>query len=308
MQAAVEALQAYVGFGDVSFWRGVIETFALLVALLLVRVGVVRAILRWDKLPIENRRRWVVNTRNVAFIVFGFGVIIIWAEEMRTLALSMVAVAAALVLAFKEIISCVSGSMLRAVSRPFSVGDRIEVGGFRGDVIDQTILTTTLLEIGPGANHHQRTGRSITLPNSLFLNASIVNESYLDDFVLHLFAVPLKADDDWEQAEAALLEAARAECASFLEDARHQNREIEEKQGVDTPSMEPRVVVQLAALGQVNLVVRVPCPNREKGALEQAVVRHFLRSMRAARRAPPKEPPGPTTASHEAPEAAHPAP
>lgn len=299
MQAAVEALQAYFGFGDVSFWRGVIETLALVVALLLVRVGVVRAILRWDKLPIENRRRWVVAARNVALIVFGFGVVIIWAEEMRTLALSMVAVAAALVLAFKEIISCLSGSMLRAVSRPFSVGDRIEVVGFRGDVIDQTILTTTILEIGPGANHHQRTGRSITLPNSLFLNASIINESYLDDFVLHLFAVPLKADDDWEQAEAALLEAARAECASFLEEARHQNREIEEKQGFDTPSMEPRVVVQLAALGQVHLVVRIPCPNREKGALEQAILRHFLRSMKATRSLPA---PALSEASPKAPE------
>lgn len=281
MHTVGEALTLYMGFGDALFWARIVETLILVVALLLVRLVVVRAILRWDKITIENRRRWVVSARNVALVVFGFGMVLVWAEEMRTLALSVVAMAAALVLAFKEVISCVSGTMMRAVARPFSIGDRIEINGMRGDVVDQTILTTTILEIGPGPNNHQRTGRSITIPNSLFLAASVINESYLDDFVLHVFSVPLKADEDWELAEQTLLDAAREECASFIEAARQQNREVEEKQGFETPSMDPRVVVQLVGAGQVNLVVRVPCPGREKGALEQAIVRHYLRSVKA---------------------------
>ena len=69
----------------------------------------------------------------------------------------------AIVLATKEIIMCLSGAIYRASSGTFKVGDRVEIGAFRGDVIDQTLLATTILEIGPGQAIHQHSGRTVTL-------------------------------------------------------------------------------------------------------------------------------------------------
>ena len=39
---------------------------------------------------------------------------------------------------------------MRATSRSFKLGDRIEIGDYRGDVIDYNLFTTTILETGPG--------------------------------------------------------------------------------------------------------------------------------------------------------------
>mgnify|MGYP001215256827 CR=1 FL=1 len=62
----------------------------------------------------------------------------------------MVAIAVALVIATKELILCVSGALIKGGARSFNIGDRIQVKEFRGDVIDQNLLTTTILEVGPG--------------------------------------------------------------------------------------------------------------------------------------------------------------
>ena len=277
---SLSEIKAFLGFDDQELWRNFASLF-LLFAMLLLRFGASRAIFRIESVSIEQRRRWMVTLRNAAFFLFGFGLLIIWAEQVRTWAISLVAVAAALVLATKELILCVSGAVMRTLSRPFSVGDRIEINGVRGDVVDMTLLTTSILEIGPGVQNHQRTGRAITLPNSLLLSFPAINESYLDDFVLHVFSVPLLQDDQWEDAERALLEAAQAECASFISEAHERNRELERKHGFDTPSMEPRVTLRIPAANQLELVVRIPCPSRQKGALEQAILRRYLLAMKA---------------------------
>src|SRR5690606_32112227 len=79
--------------------------------------------------------------------------------ELRTVAISIVAIAVAFVVATKELILCITGSILKMASRSFVIGDRIQVKDFRGDVIDQNLLATTILEVGPGKLTHQRTGR-----------------------------------------------------------------------------------------------------------------------------------------------------
>ena len=76
-----------------------------------------------------------------------FGLILVWATELQALAISIVAALAAIVLAAKELILCVTGSLFKTTAKAFAVGDRIEVGNFRGTVIDQTLRSTTLAQV-----------------------------------------------------------------------------------------------------------------------------------------------------------------
>lgn len=251
-------------------------TVVVLLLLLITRKIVLRAIFS-DTTPPDVRRRIEVNSRNgvfVAALLVGF---FIWAEEIRTLAISAFAVAAAIVLATKELIMCVSGSLLRSGASAFEVGDRIEVGAHRGDVIDVSLLTTRLVEIGPGQATHQHTGRTISLPNSLFLTQPVINETYTDEYVLHVFTVPIAATDPWEDAERALLEASRACCAAYLDDARLHFDQMVGRHALEPVQVEPRVSIRKAEPGRIDLIVRIPTPARQKGRIEQKIVRQFLR-------------------------------
>ena len=109
----------------------------VIVTTLVVKKLLLRAVLRLDSQQPEVRRRWVVNIRNASLVAMLVGLMMIWAEPLHTLAVSFIALTVALVIATKELIVCVSGAAVRAVSKSYAVGDRIEIAGKRGDVVDQ---------------------------------------------------------------------------------------------------------------------------------------------------------------------------
>lgn len=224
----------------------------------------------------ERKRLWMIRSRNaLAFLALAV-LIVIWGSELKTLALSIVALTAAMTIAFKELILCFIGGMLKIGSRIFTIGDRIEVGAYRGDVIDHSFLTTTLFEIGPGKEIHQYTGRSIVIPNSLFLTQGVVNETATHRYVLHVFTVPLRSRDDWQRYETALIEAAREECAEFIEEARTYFNDMSHSRGLEPPYVEPRVFIGFPKAGELSFSVRIPTPAKRKGRVEQAIIRRFL--------------------------------
>src|SRR5262245_508676 len=256
-----------------------ISSVILIVTVLIIKKLLLRAVLRRDKQQLEVRRRWIVNIRNASLIGLLLGLISIWFEPLHTLAVSFIALAVACVIATKELILCISGAVVRAVSKSYSVGDRIEIAGKRGDVVDQSLFTTTLLEIGPGQASHQYTGRAIVIPNSLLLNTPLANATFTHYDVLHVFCIPLTANDDWQRAEQILLEAAQIECSPFLDQARTYMKNIESQHGLDSPTVAPRVTLQIPEPGKINLLLRIPAPSRRKGRLEQAILRRYLSEM-----------------------------
>ena len=256
---------------DPELRRNVLATGTLLLALILARYAVLRTIRNMKLSSDAMRRRWTASVRNLVLFGLGLGLMVIWASELQAFAVSVVAIAAAIVLATKELIMCVSGSILRATSGSFAIGDRVEMGGFRGDVIDSTLLATTLLEVGPG---HQRTGRAVVVPNSVMLSSGVTNET----------------EDDWRSAEETLLAVANEACADFVEPARAFMDRLSEKHSLPKFSVEPRILVAMPKAGELELVLRVPTAVRERGRTEQRILRTFLERRRGdAAVVPPRE-------------------
>jgi len=184
------------------------------------------------------------------------------------------------VIATKELLLNVTGFLFRSSSHFFSIGDRIEIGEIRGDVIDQTIMGVTLLEIGSGMKTHQYTGRAIFIPNSVFLNSPVNNETYMKDYVFHIITIPLKADVGWPKAEKALLMAANKVCGPYFKDAETHMGHLAKKHSLDAPTVAPRVHVQLPEPERINLVLRVPIPGRRRGRIEQRILRQYLLNLK----------------------------
>ncbi len=252
-------------------------------SILIIVVLVLRALsARFIKQKIESyelRRRWLVQSRNGLILLMALGLIFIWGQELRTLALSVVAIAVAFVVATKELILCVMGSILKTGAGSFTVGDRIQVKDFRGDVIDQNLLATTILEVGPGKLTHQRTGRLIVLPNAMFVAEPVINESYTNDYILHVFTVPFKREDDWQAAQKAFLQAANRHCLPYLNEVRNYMKQISQYRGVEVPSVEPRVTLMVPEADEVHLVVRIPARAHQRVQVEQAILSEALTGL-----------------------------
>ena len=258
----------------------IIFSVSILALLFLLRNFSIRHIQKREYHSAELRVRAVAHTKNIFLILIVLALSVIWITQLKDFALSLTAMAVAIVIATKELILCISGGVLRNLSRSFRIGDRITVAEYRGDVVDVDMFTTTLLEIGPGSYSHQYTGRSVSVPNSLFLIHGVINETFTDEYILHVFSVPLSIKEDWQKAEKLLLEAAEEVVSEYKEQAREKMEKLGQKTGLEVPNVEPRVTVVLHDAETYHLLLRLPAPSLRKGKIEQAVIRRFLEQFR----------------------------
>lgn len=257
--------------------KPMIDTIILFVGFLIARLASIKTIRSWNKLGNENKRRFIVQIKNFTWVALFIGVLLIWGPELRTFAISLAAVAAAFVISTREMILCFLGGMFKAAVRPFEIGDHIQVGSYRGEVADHNFISTSLLEIGPGHDFHQLTGKQILIPNSMFFTQPIINECYGNDYVMHTFQIHLPPYRlDWKDAEQALVNSCLEVCTPFVMDAKSSFMRVERKEGLDLPSVEPRVSIRIDEEGEVFLLGRVPCPVRRVAKIEQMIIRGYL--------------------------------
>ncbi len=106
--------------------------------------------------------------------------------------------------ALKDLIADVAGWAFIMWRRPFDVGDRIEIAGFAGDVVDIRIFQFTLLEIGNWVDADQSTGRVVHIPNQKLLSEPIANYTAEFPYVWNEIPVLVTFESDWKKAKAIL--------------------------------------------------------------------------------------------------------
>jgi small-conductance mechanosensitive channel len=258
---------------DRSLMRDIVSTLILFVTVFGVRALILRFVHR--RLPPHDtlQLKWASQVRTFSYIVLGFGLFTIWAAELQALAVSFVVLAMAFVWATKETIACVQGAVYRLSSNAFQVGDRINVGGIRGDVIEPGLLSTTVLEVGAG---HQRTGRTISIPNSLFMTEPVLNESLTGEYMLHLLTIPVDRSADLADLEQRALTAAHDACKDFIDDVRRPIALRYRRHGLNPPLVDPRITYRVIDKNTVHLILRIPVPTRLERTVEQRVIRAVL--------------------------------
>lgn len=257
--------------------RGLISSALAIILIVVIRIIAIRSVRKHSTLSIEAKRQWVVFIRNTSFILILSSVVVIWAYELRTFALSIAAIAVAIVLATKEVIVSITGGFFRTSAKLFKIGDRIQSGDFRGDVIDMDFFSTTLYEVGPGTCGQQYTGKTVRLPNSYFLDKPVVNETP-SKYSLHTFKVPLPAGANIQELEQEILSISTENCAPYLDSAVREIKRYTDREAIANPTIEPRVTFSVTDRETIQLVLRVPVPALGAGRIEEKILKAFLSS------------------------------
>jgi len=226
-----------------------------------------------------NYRAWTVASRNLVAAVVCMLLLGIWVSELRSVAISLAAFAAAAMLAGKELVMCLLGAFMRMVSRPFQLGDLVEIGPNSGEVIDMDVLTTTLVEVGAS---RQYTGYTVKVPNSQLLTTAVRNHSQTGKYTLDTVRFPLAEGADPDAVEARLVAIGRRACADFLEEAGRSLRYHGEMRFLDLSQFEPRVLFEPAEAGRLDAVLRFPAPVGGRVRVAQEIIRAFHRPETAA--------------------------
>ena len=256
----------------------VVESVLMVVALLVFRGILLNLYLRrHPHYSIEEKRRSLVLSRNLTLILTIFGLAIIWATQIQTLALSMFAVAAAIVVATKELIMCLSGSILRSVTKQYSVGDYIEVDGLRGRVVDINLLNTLMMQIGPNPLVGQLSGKTLSFPNSLLLNHSVRRDNILGDYVIHTVEIPVPIHLDSDVIVGRLKAVLEPLCRPYVPAIQQHLDNVQAEKLFITPAAQPRVTRVPHDDKVYLIIVRYASPVAKRLEIQQAVLDEFLR-------------------------------
>jgi small-conductance mechanosensitive channel len=221
-----------------------------------------------SELPLDMARRRgnLVLAKNLLIVVALMLVASIWATKIAGAALSLAAVAGAILLVSKEFIANALGTAMLAISRPYRIGDFFQ-------------MVTTIAETLEG---HQLTGRTAVLPNSLLLTQPVRNLTATGAYMVNLLNVVVDPSEDLLALEQALLRAAGEVCAPWLEEADRHLEHMESIELIDLPSSQPRVLMQFHSAKDYTLALRYTCRPNDRVKVEQEILRKYLRYRPAA--------------------------
>jgi len=265
-----------------TYLKEVLLTLGLIILFIYLRKILFSQIQKNDKINASGKITQKKRVKNYSNIIFLLVLFLLWGSQIQSIMVSLFAVFAAFVIATKELIMCITGGILIFINNSFKEGDRIEVDDKRGYVIERKLTLTKLLEIGPEKNSQQTTGSIVSIPNSTFLTKSLKNESYFKGYSINSFIFKLTNNINFEDLEDHLIESANSICSPYLKKAASNINTFCEKEGLDIPSIDPRVKVLLDDKNDISLQLKMPVKNTEIAKIEQDLLRSFIQFQKNA--------------------------
>ncbi|WP_287366719.1 mechanosensitive ion channel family protein [Thauera sp.] len=231
-----------------------------------------RYLARGEVISNEKRRVHLVWVRNTIWFVVLFVIMSVWASTIAGFALSLAAVAGAMLIVSKELLMCVLGYLYLTLVRPFKVGDLIESSLFSGRVVDIDMFATTLAEY---AHAGQVTGKVVEFPNGLLLTTPVKNVSPTGEYVLHLMRVPVPAAMvcDLVSIEDTARTAAELATREWQEQAEAHFRKLANEDFISYSSGRIKVLWDFVDPEHLMLIIRITCPVAMRLKVEQSVFR-----------------------------------
>lgn len=251
---------------------------ALIIILLWVlRVAAARVINRQVKAV--TARYWWKKILTYTVVTLGiFLVGSIWVSGLQSIATFLALIAAALAIALQSPITDMAGWIFLIWQRPFEVGDRIEVGQYKGDVIDIRLFQFSLLEIGNWIDADQNTGRIMHLPNKIIFNEVLANYSQEFQYIWNEIPVLITFESDWEKAKSVLEAIAHNSTPVLDADAEQQFKKAARHYMITHISLTPMVYTKVEDSG-VLLTIRYVCAYNNRRASAQKIWEAILRAF-----------------------------
>ncbi|HEY6894654.1 MAG TPA: mechanosensitive ion channel domain-containing protein [Rhodanobacteraceae bacterium] len=227
-------------------------------AIFLIRYAIVWTVrLVTGEEPNERVVFWTRQGASLISTIFGLlALVSIWFDDPTHLTTAAGLIGAGLAFALQKVVTAFAGYLVILRGKTFTVGDRITMGGVRGDVISLGFLQTRIMEMGepPDAqtdanpiwvHARQYTGRVVTVTNDKVFDEPVYNFTREFPFIFEEIKIPVSYQTDRKKAEAILLESANAVVDKIEEVSEPIRREMEKKYFIDFETMKPRVYYKI---------------------------------------------------------------
>lgn len=137
-------------------------------------------------------------------IIILSAIIIVWGKYIKNFLTLISLVSAAFTIAIRDLIFNFFCGIYIKIVKPFVVEDRIEINGYKGDVVNINTMNFEILEVSNVDTTGQSTGIIIHLPNSIIFNYPLKNYNKAFKYIWDEITIRIPLDYDVNKAKKVL--------------------------------------------------------------------------------------------------------
>jgi small-conductance mechanosensitive channel len=218
------------------------------------------------------------------------GIMSIWFDNSTRLASVLGLIGAGVAFALQRVITAVAGYFVILRGKTFNVGDRIVMGGVRGDVLDLSFMQTQIMEMGqppqvepntqPAMWVHSRqfTGRIVTVTNDKIFDEPVYNYTHLFPYIWDEINLPVRYQDDRSKAEQVLREAAERHAVTRAKIGDAEVKRLEDEFGIGVGDIDPQTYWRITD-NWLEVTVRFLAPDHGIRRIKDRMSRDILAAL-----------------------------
>ena len=216
----------------------------------LISVGVVYALSRLTQRSVgryvkDADTRYRVR-KFVSFLgyLIALGVVAtVFSDRLAGLTVAFGVAGAGIAFALQEVIASVAGWFAASFGGFYSPGDRVQLGGIKGDVIDVGVLRTTLMEVGEWVNGDLYNGRIVRIANSFIFKEPVYNYSADFPFLWDEITLPVRYGSNWEYTRTVLERVVKEICEGYAIESLAAWQKAVSKYRLEDAKIEPMITL-----------------------------------------------------------------
>jgi small-conductance mechanosensitive channel len=181
----------------------------------------------------------------IGYILIVLITITYFTGSIKDFGLAIGLLTAGITITLQELILSITGSFFIFFVKVFKPGDRIEINGIKGDVIDVGSIYTTMMEIGEWVSSDNYTGRIVKVSNAFVFKTPIYNYSQDFPFVWDEFNLPIRYGSDIELAKSIVITVAQKHLASYVKESLADWKVVVDKYYIEDAQVDPSLAITL---------------------------------------------------------------
>ena len=213
------------------------------------------------------------------------GILSIWFDSPSRLASVLGLIGAGIAFALQRVITAVAGYFVILRGKTFNVGDRIVMGGVRGDVVGLSFMQTRIMEMGQSPREEtdkkswvrsrQFTGRIVTVTNDKIFDEPVYNYTHEFAYIWDEISVPVRYSNDYEAAEECILAAGTKYALSPEKIGDEEMNRIKERFGIELDDVRPNVFWRITE-NWLELTLRFLGPDHGIRGIKDQIAREII--------------------------------
>ncbi len=222
--------------------------FIKYIVLVLLVIGFIQFLRRFIRKNLPNSKVKYRSQKGIE--VIGYLILIIltlsyFTGNIKDFTLAIGLLSAGVAITLQELILSIAGSLYIFFVKVYKPGDRIEINGIKGDVIDIDSIYTTIMEIGEWVSSDNYSGRIVKLSNAFVFKGPIYNYSMDFPFIWDEFNLPIRYGSDIELAKNIVIKVATENLSEYVANSIAKWKDVVDRYYIEDAKVEPTLAITM---------------------------------------------------------------